>query len=377
MKRHTLGHLLGNAAPSAFSGTRGGGRAVRVVISIFLMSVTAVGFGTTPAAGAETWGDWKSVSVGADHTCAIRAQGYLYCWGSNTYGQLGDGTLTTRTSPKWVSGYSDWKLVRAGSGHTCGIRGSALLYCWGLNNYGQLGDGTTTARRSPKLITTYRYWRTVSPGWLSTCAIRGSGIYYCWGWRFDGDPDEGQEGTSRQLTPRQISTVTDWKLTSMGGKHHCAIRASSGLLYCGYNLVPELFTSTTGWTAVSDGDPYTCAIRSPGTLSCDDSGWHRVGTASDWRTLATALGINHDGHVCAIRGSGLLYCWGVNSNGSGQIGDGTRATRSNPVRITSATDWRSVAVADAASCAIRGSGALYCWGRRPGTYTDWLTPRRI
>lgn len=88
--------------------------------------------------GAET--TWKTVTAGLVHQCATRTNGTLACRGSNSDGQLGDGTTTFRSTFTNVGAATDWTLVSAGAYHTCGIRNGGELYCWGENDHGQLGD---------------------------------------------------------------------------------------------------------------------------------------------------------------------------------------------------------------------------------------------
>ena len=103
----------------------------------------------TPVAGSAT--NWTTVTAGIDHTCAIRATGRLYCWGSDANGQLGDGgTNTNQVIPVQVAGRAtDWTVVAAGGYHTCARIGTGRLLCWGFNSNAQLGDNTTTPSGVP------------------------------------------------------------------------------------------------------------------------------------------------------------------------------------------------------------------------------------
>jgi len=120
---------------------------------------------------------WQSVAAGYTHTVALRTDGSLWTWGSNTSGQLGDGTTTTRSSPARV-GTSTWKAIAAGSSETFAIRSDGTLWAWGNNSFGQLGDGTTVSRVVPTQIGAPTTWQSVAGGGLHTLAIRSDGTLW-------------------------------------------------------------------------------------------------------------------------------------------------------------------------------------------------------
>src|SRR6478609_365846 len=92
---------------------------------------------------------WQVVSTGFSHTCGIRTDATLWCWGDNEYGQLGLGDQKDRWVPRRVG--TGWVDVTAG-GHSCGIRTDATLWCWGYNGSGQLGLGDTIGRNTPTQV---------------------------------------------------------------------------------------------------------------------------------------------------------------------------------------------------------------------------------
>ncbi|HUS22383.1 MAG TPA: hypothetical protein VMZ66_10265, partial [Aeromicrobium sp.] len=328
----------------------------------------------------EIFTDWTTVSAGGSHTCGVRSTGALYCWGDDANGQAGNGAITGNvTVPKQITSVTDWKTVSAGGTHTCAIRSNGSLYCWGNDSDGQVGNGASFgSTTNPVQITSATDWKTVSAKGNDTCAIRSTGKLYCW-----GDDGVGQVGngsiTGDVTSPAQITSATDWKAVAVGGNHTCAVR---GKLYCwgndGFGQVgngsitgnvtsPAQITSATDWTAVAARGNHTCAVR--GKLYCwGDDGFGQVGngattgnvtsptqitTATTW-TAATAGG----SHTCAVRGA--LYCWG--DDGVGQLGNGaTTGNVTSPAQITAATDWKSVS-AGGHTCAIRSIGKLYCWG---------------
>jgi len=93
-----------------------------------------------------------AIAAGAVHTCAIAAGGDAYCWGRNTYGQLGDGGTTDRNEPVRVLGTHAFASIRAFGSHTCGATVSGEAFCWGYNLDGQLGDGSRTHRTRPVYV---------------------------------------------------------------------------------------------------------------------------------------------------------------------------------------------------------------------------------
>ena len=96
-------------------------------------------------------GPRAKVSAGGYHTCAIKQDGSLWCWGNNDSGQLGDGTWTNKDTPVQImsSGVSS---VALGWYHTCAVKTDGSLWCWGYNNYGQLGDGSAGWKNMPVYI---------------------------------------------------------------------------------------------------------------------------------------------------------------------------------------------------------------------------------
>lgn len=372
--------------------------------SAFVALVSAQG----GAAAAASFGDWKSVSAGDVHTCAIRKGGELYCWGRDVEGQVGDGANPNpATSPRRIGTLNDWARVAGGRDHTCAIRTSGKLYCWGSDSSGQLGDGNTSSTAdAPKRIGTLDDWSKVDSGYAHSCGIRKNGKLYCWGSNADGQiGDHGASSTAD--APKRVGTGADWNSVSTGREHTCGIR-QNGKLYCwggddkrqvgdGANPDPALYPRRIGslddWATVSAGEYHTCAIRKSGKLYCwgfDNFGQVgegqttipldvpvHIGSLDDWATVAAG-----NNHTCGARKNGKLYCWGWNSDN--QLGDEGSGTASAPRRIGALDDWASLSGGRAHTCGIRKGGSLYCWGRDTegqvgdGTNpTPAKTPRRI
>ncbi len=151
-------------------------------------------------------GTWAALAVGDLYTCAIATDSSIWCWGKNTNGQLGDGTLTQRLVPTaLLSGGTDWVTVSAGTLHTCATRVDNTLYCWGENTDGRVGDGTITDRLSLVQIpgTT---WRRVTAALSHTCAIRTDRTVWCWGDNANGRLGDGT--TTGRVVPTQVPSLS-------------------------------------------------------------------------------------------------------------------------------------------------------------------------
>jgi alpha-tubulin suppressor-like RCC1 family protein len=91
-------------------------------------------------------GSWSVVSTGVAHSCAIRTDGSLWCWGDNTHGQATEGPQRELLVAQRLAGEQSWSRVSAGTLFSCGIAEQGALWCWGANTSGQLGDGTMRTR---------------------------------------------------------------------------------------------------------------------------------------------------------------------------------------------------------------------------------------
>ncbi|HEX6374071.1 MAG TPA: hypothetical protein VF006_34405 [Longimicrobium sp.] len=119
------------------------------------------------------------------HTCAVSTTGQAYCWGTNSNGQLGDNTTTTRYTPVAVQqpvGVT-FASISTGWSHSCAVTSGGQSYCWGLNSRGQLGDASFTQRKTPVAVSQPSgvAFGIVSNGGYTTCGLDGVGQSWCWG----------------------------------------------------------------------------------------------------------------------------------------------------------------------------------------------------
>ena len=334
------------------------------------------------------------LATGTAHTCAIRADRTVACWGRNATGQLGDGTLADKALPTAVPGLTgaaalaaghqhtcaalaDGRVacwgdvngllpavvpgltgvvaISAGHFHTCAVRSDGSVACWGANDGGQLGDGTTVARPSPITVPGLAGAVAVAAGRDFTCAARADGSAACWGRNLYGQLGSGN--TVDSTSPVAVVGLAD--VTALAASqnygHGCALKADHTLACWGLNswgqlgdgsqsnhTSPNPVPGLTGVVGVATGTVHTCATRNDGSVACWGSDLnHQLGDGgSSSRTspftvpgLAGVAGVAAgDAHTCATKSDKTVWCWGSNSNG--QLGDGTTVDRLAPTPVT-------------------------------------------
>ncbi|NNE72386.1 MAG: hypothetical protein HKN26_01860, partial [Acidimicrobiales bacterium] len=163
-----------------------------------------------------------------------------YVWGDNTFGQLGDGTTAGNSSvPVAEASASEWFVLAAGERHTCGVKDDLSLWCWGRNDRGQIGNGIKgTIETSPVQVGAGTSWLNVSPGWDHTCAIDLAKRLWCWGRNSAGQLGVGD--VTERLSPTQVGTDTDWTSVTLSAFSTCGIRTTDDLYCWGANTFGEL-----------------------------------------------------------------------------------------------------------------------------------------
>jgi alpha-tubulin suppressor-like RCC1 family protein len=251
--------------------------------------------------------DIASVDAGDNHSCALRASGVAYCWGDNSFGQLGDGTTTNRLVPTPVAGSLTFISLSAGGDYTCGVATGGAGYCWGYNGDGRLGDNTATQRLVPTAVVGGLTFASVITGDFHSCALTSSGAAYCWG----AGSYIGDGTTTQRLAPTAVA----------GGLTFASINASAG--------------------PANTNVAYTCGVTPSGAAYC--WGYNTFGALGDGTTTQrlvpnavtgglTFAAVRAGGyHTCSVTTSGAAYCWGA--NGNGQLGDGTTTQRLVPMPV--------------------------------------------
>lgn len=335
---------------------------------------------------------WKTVSTGYEHTCGIKTDDTLYCWGSNWDGQLGDGTTVAKFTPIKI-GTDTWTDIQVGTWHTCGIKATdSKLYCWGTNSDGMVGDGSGENKHIPTKIGDDT-WIKISAGHYYTCGIKTDGKLFCWGANEAGQLGDGTSGETScpdqtpsydcetKPTPTKIGDDT-WTDVKAGVQHTCGIK-TDGFLYCwGVNnngrigdgtKINRLIPTKIGydiWANITTGGFHSCGIKKDNTLYCWGDGYSgQLGDGSTYFSLIpeklndrwTNIEAGYE-HSCGIKvNDSKLYCWGDNQYGALGNGKPGEDVSNCSTKIGDDT-WVKISTGWKYTCGINSDNKLYCWG---------------
>ena len=359
------------------------------------------------------------ISDGTVHSCGLTAAGGVMCWGDNSVGELGNGTLTSSTTPVTVVGLGGvvTKVV-AGSYGTCAVLATTgAVQCWGLNGYGQLGNGMTTNSSSPVNTQGLSGVIDLQAGAAHYCALTKGGAVECWGennWGQLGNSTTTYLPSSVPVVVTGLSTgittiaVGHGDIANLGvgaGCHACAINTAGSVQCWGANQLGQLGNNTSTSStapgplvgvfppaiAITAGQLHTCMLFNNGSVDCwgsntygelgagvADASAHEIPQAvPDFNGNVTAIASGGI-HNCALTKTGATLCWGY--NGAGQLGDGTTTNRSTPTPLVlpagvTLTGIPTLGLSD--SFAVSTTGPVYGWGYNAnGQLGDGTTSNR-
>jgi len=179
--------------------------------------------------------NWQEVAAGHSNTIALKSDGTLWAWGSNSDGQLGRGSsdsLTTNNVPVQIGTVTTWTGIVAGAYHTLAKRADGTLWAWGDNSNGQVGNGSTTDVTSPFQLGAATNWNVITASFYASAATRSDGTLWTWGRNFEGQLGDGT--LVQRSSPGQLGTGTNWQSVQGGYFHFLATKTDGSLWSWGY-----------------------------------------------------------------------------------------------------------------------------------------------
>ena len=301
---------------------------------------------------ADTSTSIVKMGLGNYNTCAISVEGRVFCWGYNNLGQLGIGSTTPSfsLSPKEVR--TPWSMnavdLSLGNDFGCVLMEQGSVWCWGTNSYEQLGNYSASSSSSVPVgvdLPEGRFATSINSATHHTCAVLDDGSMYCWG-RY-ANFNMGSRGASTGAniqTPEEVLLPRHLDVVSMdiGSNHGCALMSDASLWCWGRNTEGEV-----GVGYISDGSDNQ-AVKYP--------------TEIDVQNLPPIVDISANfENTCALHDTGDLTCWGNNEHsqvGDGTTNDASTPTNV----FLGSTKASFVSIGDDFACAGTDDASVNCWG---------------
>jgi alpha-tubulin suppressor-like RCC1 family protein len=313
----------------------------------------------------------------------------VFGWGRNTLGQLGNESPVDTSYMVQSGSNTKWKVVEAGTAHTSAIKQDGTLWAWGSNNYGEIGNGTVgNMYSSPVQVGSLTDWAQVSCGYFTTMALKTDGTFWGWGYAWWLD----LPGASIS-SPIQIGTDTNWKQLHAGPSTLVSLIKDDGTIWtCGYDeagagglgngattwqSLPVQVGLLSDWEQVACGYAHMLAVKNDGTLwgwgvsgngqlgydgYAPGNDWGKsspiqIGSLNNWRQPACGFRWS-----LAIKTDGTMWGWGHNFSGAVGTGAVSNTNVYSPTQIGSLTDWKYVDSSTNHSNAVKVDGTLWGWG---------------
>ncbi len=368
---------------------------------------------TTPISGDKTF---QTISIGMFHSCGVTSDNMTYCWGGNFDGQLGNqdishhSSLPVKVDTTTLDDQDSFSEIASGISHSCGVSTTGKAFCWGRDTYNQLGDGgDSNYSISPAIVETssitgLKTMHSVTAATLHSCGMTTEGSAYCWGddeYGYLGNNEQDED--SQQPVPVDTSPITGSKTflqIDADSMHSCGLTSDKQLYCWGVGIYGQLGSDTTvtyipipvdtstmpvdtrDILQFTAGNGHTCAITSDNTGYCwgsdeygqlGDSGENQNSSLPKAIDISTLPGekkfsqLSAGGkHTCGIATDGFAYCWG--SDDCGQLGNDVQMLdQSTPSSVDTTifsgdTTFKSISPGKSHTCGIATDGKGYCWG---------------
>ena len=221
-----------------------------------------------------------AIASGGNHTVALKDDGTVWVWGDNTDGQLGDGTRGTyRITPVQVSGLGNIIAITAGYSHTVALKDDGTVWAWGSNSDGELGGGATSLPRlTPDVVSDLSNVSAIIAGFYYTAALKNDGTVWAWGRNDMGQL--GDDTTDIRSTPVQVGDLSNVTAITAGMSHTVALKNDGTVWAWGRNdmgqlgdgttstprLTPVVVSGLSNVTAITAGLSHTVALKDDGTV---------------------------------------------------------------------------------------------------------------
>lgn len=357
-----------------------------------------LGLGTvspTPATIPGVIPDFKDVvalSASMGFSLALKNNGTVWAWGDNTYGQLGLGTVggPPVSVPTLIPNFPKVKALATGGLSCVALKEDGTIWTWGSNIYGQLGNGSSglTPTPVPTKIPNLSGMVAIAAGYGHSMALRVDGLVWSWGFNSSGQQGNGASSSTPVTTPVQISSLKEVTGISAGDAHSLALLEDGTVLSWGSNndgqqgngsatpftpvTTPTKIDALSKMTTVSAGASYTLGLDSDGTLfawGTNDFGCIGNGTGLVQPTSAPILNITDvtkiaagESHVLALRTDGKLLAWGDNQAGDLGAGKTVGVSIANPSPVNVLSGVSAVAGGSWFSVALKSDGTVWSWG---------------
>ena len=327
------------------------------------------------------------VAAGGFHTVALKSDGTVWAWGDNNSGQLGDGTaIPVRLTPARVSSLSGITSIAAGKNHSLAVRADGTVWAWGSNSDGQVGGATQGDRNLPTRVIGLANVIAVSAGDDYSLALTIDGTVWAWGSNAHGQLGNGTAGQSIRIPVQAIKPgggfLTGMAAIAAGGLS-LALDKNDGTVWAWGNQQSTPIqvagpldaggARLTGVTAIASG-LQSLALRNDGTVwDISGSGFSTQVTGAGFADVTAIAG--GGSHSLARKTDGTVWAWGQNFNGELGIGTADNDTHQTPTQVVGlAGGFLSGVVAIAAGGAsavqIAGGGASFAL-KTDGTVLAW------